>query len=72
MAKDVQRQYGWLAETFGKRQLPVEVCASEAGFYLGTRDGNGEPFSRESVYWVTREEAERALRTGNWTQRPTP
>jgi hypothetical protein len=72
MEKDVHRQYGWLAETFGKRQLPLEICVSEAGFYLGTRDEHGEPFSRESDYWVTREEAERALLTGNWTQRPAP
>jgi hypothetical protein len=72
MDKNVHRQYGRLAETFGKRQLPVDVCVSEAGFYLGTRDENGEPFSRESDYWATREEAERALVTGNWMQRPAP
>ena len=34
----------WLAAKFGKRQLPLEVCKSAAGFYLGTTL-EGEPFT---------------------------
>jgi hypothetical protein len=53
--------------------LPLEVCKSAAGFYLGTLDENGAPFSRESKqYWPTRREAERALTSRDWTQRPDP
>jgi hypothetical protein len=73
MPDDVKQQYGWLAQEFGKRQLPLEVCKSAAGFYLGTLGENGEPFSRESKeYWPTREKAERALTSRDWTQRPDP
>lgn len=73
MTGDIKQAYGWLAEQFGKRRLPLEVCTSQAGFYLGTRSENGEPFSREShQYWARREEAERALKMRDWTQRPEP
>ena len=72
MTEDVKRQYGWLALTFGKRLLPLEVCESAAGFYLGTRSENGEPFSQESQYWSTREEADRALKRRDWAQKPEP
>jgi hypothetical protein len=73
MTGDTRQQYGWLATEFGKRWLPLEVCESKAGFYLGTKE-KGEPFSRESVeYWRTREEAGQALLSRReWTQRPAP
>lgn len=51
------------------RPVPLEVCYSAAGFYLGTYVDN-EPYSRESAeYWTTREAAEAALAGGQWTQR---
>lgn len=64
------KQYGMLASQAGY-QLPLEVLKSNAGFYIGTSDCG--PVSRESVeYWPTHELAEKALETGNWTQKPNP
>jgi hypothetical protein len=73
MTDDVKQQYGWLAAKFEKRQLPLEVCKGPASwpkrYYLGTRE-EGVPVTRESEqYWRTWKEAERALMSGNWTQR---
>jgi hypothetical protein len=69
MTDGVKQHYGRLAAEFGKRVLPLQVCRSAAGFYVGTREG-GAPFSRESEeYWRSRTEAERALMSGDWTQR---
>lgn len=63
-------QYGMLASQAGYR-LPIEVQESRAGFYIGTFDCG--PVSRESdEYWPTRELAQAALDTGNWTQKPHP
>jgi hypothetical protein len=73
MTEDARQQYGKLAAEFGKRRLPLEVCQSPAGFYIGTKEKN-QPFSRESVeYWRTREEADEALLSPEkWTQKPAP
>ncbi len=73
MSENTGRQYGWLAAELGKRRLPLQVCQSAAGFYLGTKEEN-QPFSRESVeYWRTREEANEALLSQRkWTQRRAP
>jgi hypothetical protein len=73
MPDDVKQQYGWLAAKFSKRQLPLEVCGGPASYplryYLGTQE-DGMPFTRESEErWPTREKAERALMSGDWTQR---
>lgn len=60
---------GLLAQRAGK-DLPLEICYSAAGFYLGTYDDQG-PYTRESQeYWPKREQAQRALEAGLWTQRP--
>lgn len=60
---------GQLASQAGKR-LPVQVCCSGAGYYVGTHDEQGLPFSRESAeYWPTAEAAESALADGTWSQR---
>jgi hypothetical protein len=69
MTGGTREQFGWLAEEFGKRRLPLQVCESAAGFYLGTMDED-EPYSRESAeYWRTREEANAALQSpSRWTQ----
>jgi hypothetical protein len=73
MPDDVKQQYGWLAAKFEKRQLPLEVCKGPASwplrYYLGTLEDDA-PVTRESQErWPTREKAERALMSGNWTQR---
>lgn len=60
-------RYGKLARAEGKL-LPLEVCYSAAGFYLGTYC-NEQPFSRESEYFLSRDTATRALQSGEWTQR---
>ena len=61
---------GMLAEAAGKA-FPLEVCKSAAGFYLGTLSEDGAPFTRESIeYWRKREQAEAALTSGRWTQKP--
>ena len=63
---------GMLAEAAGKC-FPVEVCKSAAGYYIGTRDEEGLPYSRESAeYWKKPEQAATALSTGRWTQRLQP
>ncbi|GKS73299.1 hypothetical protein AVME950_00405 [Acidovorax sp. SUPP950] len=65
---DAQQQFGLMAGQYGER-LPLEVCRSAAGFYLGTYTDRG-PFTRESLeYWRKKEQAENALATGEWTQR---
>lgn len=47
------------------RYLPFKVLKSATGYYIGTWDG--EPYSRESQrYWNKREDAQKALDTGNW------
>jgi hypothetical protein len=63
---------GQLAKESGF-ELKLEVLESGAGFYIGTFDYNPSdygPFSRESEeYFTSKEEAQRALEKGTWTQR---
>ena len=48
----------------------IEVLKSAAGYYLGTTDGDGTPYSRESSdYWATAELARAALESGAWQGR---
>jgi hypothetical protein len=62
---------GRLGAALGKA-LPLQVCFSRAGYYVGTLDEQG-PVSRESVeYWPTQTAADEALSSGCWTQRLTP
>lgn len=69
MPSDPSPQFGLLAEVTGQR-LVLQVMKSAAGFYLGTRDQEGQPYTRESVqYWPKRDGADAALRSGHWTQR---
>lgn len=59
---------GKLAQAAGFNR-PLQVLQSGGGFYIGTSDEEG-PVSRESVeYYPTREVANTALSSGNWTQR---
>lgn len=63
---------GKLAKDFGGRSLTLAVLESGGGFYIGTTTPEG-PFTRESrEYWPTNTEAQNALDTGQWTQRPEP
>lgn len=53
--------------------LPIEVLHSGAGFYLGRCCPKEGPISRLSIeYWNTKEEAEEALSSDNWTMRFEP
>lgn len=66
--------------------LPLAVCQSAAGYYLGvvtTKQtvidhpnaglSEGEPLSRDSMeYWSTEQEASVALTSGRWIQRMNP
>lgn len=63
--------FGKLAQSTGQ-QLPLTICQSQAGFYLGTCNDQG-PYTRESTeYWRTRAAAAKALEAGHWTQRQEP
>lgn len=52
---------GWCTDC--KLDLPLQVLMSAAGWYVGTFCGSCGPYSRESGYYATREEAKEALRT---------
>lgn len=63
---------GHLAMEFCGKSLPVIVCESRHGFFIGTVD-EGLPCSRESnEYFGTRNQAATALITGSWTQKQEP
>lgn len=40
----------------------LEVMSSAAGYYLGFRDTDGAPYSRETVYFGTMDSAEQVLK----------
>jgi hypothetical protein len=68
----MENVYGKLAYKFGGVKLELRVEKSAAGYYLGCSDKDG-PVSRESSqYFECREDAERALMSGAWTQRESP
>jgi hypothetical protein len=72
MSKD-DRKIGRLALAWGGCAFELQVLNSAAGYYLGTLDELGMPYSRESEdYWRTFEEAEAALESGAWEQKLTP
>lgn len=61
-------EHGKLAKSICGVELPLQVLESQAGFYIGTSDEDGQ-CSRESVeYFQTEDEAFAALETGEWTQ----
>lgn len=66
-------RYGALAQEWCGVRLPLAVCRSAAGFYIGTCDPESGPVSRESVeYWPTEAAAQYALHNDLWTQREYP
>jgi hypothetical protein len=50
-----------------RTELGNQVLRSAAGFYVGTRCECG-PYSRESGYYRTEQEAQRALDTGTFVR----
>lgn len=63
---------GKLAREWCGLKLPLKVCRSGAGYYIGTWDESG-PISRESEeYWGSKEKAQEALDKNEWTQREHP
>jgi hypothetical protein len=63
------QKIGHLAKQCFNVGLPLQVCRSEAGYYIGTVHPKDGPYSRESEeYFQTIEAAESALESGNWTQ----
>jgi hypothetical protein len=61
-----------LALTYAGLRLPLQVCRSAAGYYLGAVDDDG-PVSRESAeYFPTHRAASLALASGRWQQRRHP
>lgn len=69
-----KRSDGYLALKHGEEAIPIQVCYSAGGYYIGTMDPeDGTPFSRESAeYYGSFAEAQDALYAGTWTQRPNP
>lgn len=58
-----------LAKEILNRELPLQVCESEVGYFIGTNCPHDGPISRESQeFFPTRETAQTALETGSWTQ----
>ena len=51
-----------------RQKLVLQVQRSAAGYYLGTQCYCG-PYSRESGYFRSREDAEKALLTPDWHRR---
>jgi hypothetical protein len=63
------QQLGLLAKKIFNIDLPLQVCESAAGFYIGTVHPQDGPYSRESQeYFPTRKGAEQALERGEWSQ----
>jgi hypothetical protein len=48
--------------------LPIQVCHSFAGYYIGQLEPCGAPYDRLSDYFKTKEDAEKALSQG-WSDR---
>jgi len=48
-------------ELFDDTELPLQVCKSGAGYYIGQMEPSGCPYSRLSDYYPTQEDAEQGL-----------
>ncbi|MEJ2427286.1 MAG: hypothetical protein P8101_23230 [Candidatus Thiodiazotropha sp.] len=71
MTTSVPENYatGQLAQQELQLRLPLQVCHSHMGYYIGTLL-EGLPCSRESVeYYSDHHSAYKALETKSWTQR---
>ena len=68
----IDSSIGQLAIKYSGLSLPIQVCESGAGFYVGTQNDTG-PVSRESAeYFSNEEEAINAIKYHSWTQRQEP
>lgn len=73
MTCPMQNTHGKPAFEFSGVLREVQVLQSAAGFYIGTADPDGCPSTRESEeYWRNRRKADKALNSGNWTQKMEP
>jgi hypothetical protein len=55
-----------------KRPMPIKVCMSGAGYYIGQYCNRCGPYNRLSYnYYQTQEEAQKLLETGKWKPRDT-
>lgn len=50
-----------------KRKIVLTVCSSPAGYYVGAYCDCG-PYCRESGYYRTHEQAEKALKSGAYSR----
>ncbi len=58
---------------YGDTSIPVQVCKSAGGYYIGRLNTEGDPYARDSVeYFSTALEAHEALITDDWTLREHP
>ena len=55
-------------EELDSDDLPIQVCSSNAGYYIGQDEPCGSPYSRLSGYYKNWEEADKALKRG-WPDR---
>jgi hypothetical protein len=64
-------KFGKLAKSILGEEFKLQVLHSHAGFYIGTENEDGAPVSRESeTYFQDEKQAIKALKSGDWTQRP--
>ncbi|MEM7776512.1 MAG: hypothetical protein AAF732_12960 [Pseudomonadota bacterium] len=58
MMETQKKKTGVLAKKFSHANAPLQILKSAAGYYIGTLDEDGLPFTRESAcYWDTRNAA---------------
>jgi len=64
-------KFGKLAKSTLGKEFELQVLRSPAGFYIGTKNEESAPVSRESEeYFQDEKQAVEALKSGKWTQRP--
>ena len=69
MATDAAPAHSKFDHDDAGNNYPLQVLQSRRGFYLGTLDDEGLPFSRESAeYFRSEQAAEGALHSGKWTR----
>lgn len=63
-----------LRALYGNTRIPLEICRSNAGYYIGRMDTeDGTPYARDSEeYFRTFEAAEAAINEGLFTLRRHP
>lgn len=67
------REYSYLCWVFLQQTCKLMVARSGGGFYIGVRDEEtGEPMSRDSEYFPTKQAAAVSLLAGRWDQRYHP